>query len=80
MRLAEQSDWKHEALDLVLLAVAHHPELKECLVFKGARILSRRLVRMLGVPSRKSLLSLTRWESFRLDEETRPAGAVRMVA
>lgn len=51
MNKQQQERWKSQKLELILKAFAAHAKLKDALVFKGARILSRRL----GEDSRQSL-------------------------
>ena len=43
MDKSDQDRWTSELLDEVFVAFAHHTGLSQCLVFKGARVLARRL-------------------------------------
>lgn len=42
----ERASWMDEALQFVLESIAAHDELRDCLVFKGARVLHQRLSQM----------------------------------
>lgn len=43
MNPTEQARWKVEVLEQVFVAFARSEELAKCLIFKGARVLARRL-------------------------------------
>ena len=46
MNPEDQEDWRDEALDFILVAVAKDHELNECLIFKGARLMHGRVSTM----------------------------------